>query len=506
MDPLISLKDVTIRVGDRLSFAHTNWQIEPDQHWAILGPTGSGKSTLTKAISRQVPLVDGQILFYFDHAGDGRPYVHPNEVLTFSAETHQAFFRQFVGYHQARWQSFEGEEAPLVDSILDGPVGPEKRTEVIDLLEIGPLLGRKAHMLSHGESRKVFLARLLLRAPRLLILDDPYVGLDAQSRARLKEVIERLLVNQDPAVLFLSSRHEDIPAGIDHYLLVRDHRVVGQGRRQDLRSNSAYHDFFSTPKAGRGYGSMPPAFARMVENYADSLMHGERLPEMMAMHGVSIAYDGKAVLKGIDWTVLQGDRWALIGPNGAGKSTLLSLVLADNPQAYTNDVRLFGRPRGSGESIWQIKRRIGWVSPELHLFYDRSATARDVVSSGFFDSVGLYRRCTPEQEAAVSGWMEALDIIDLADCPLHALSTGQQRLVLLARALVKNPPLLVLDEPCQGLDDTHRFQMIDLIDRLCRAAPVTLIYVSHYADEIPSAVTHRIYLREGQVDENSVQG
>ncbi len=500
---LISLNDITLRVGEQLSFPHTTWQIAPGQHWAILGPTGSGKSTLAKGISRSLPLVEGQILFYFAGVtGDARPYLHPHEILTFSTETHQAFTRQFVDYHQARWQSFEGEDAPLVASLLDGLADAEKRAAVIDVLGIQPLMERKAHQLSHGESRKVFLAQLLLRSPRLLILDDPYTGLDAQSRVRLQETIERLLESQNPATLFLGSRYEDIPTGIDHFLLVREHQVLAEGDRRSLQAKSEFKDFFSTSKVERRESAATPAFTRMVERYANGLAGGENLPEIIAMRGVSITYQGVLVLKGIDWMVRQGERWALLGPNGAGKTTLLSLILADNPQAYTNEIRLFGQQRGSGESIWQIKRRIGWVSPELHVFYDRSLTAREVVSSGFFDSVGLYRRCTPEQAAIVSDWMEALNLTSLAERPLSVLSTGQQRLALLARALVKNPPLLVLDEPCQGLDSEHRFEIIDLVNRLCRAAPVTLIYVSHYQDEIPAAITYRLYLSDGAIQQS----
>ncbi len=498
---LISVNDITLRVDENLSFVNTSWQIDSDQHWAILGPTGSGKSTLAKGLSRQLPLVKGQIMYFFgDVTSAGRPYIHADEVLTFSAETHQAFSRQFVEYHQARWQSFEGEEAPLVESLLDEQVDPAKKTEVIHLLDIHPLLGRKVSQLSHGESRKVFLARLLLKSPRLLILDDPYMGLDVQSRERLKAGIERLLEQQNLAVLFLSSRHEDIPVGINRFLLVRGHRVVAQGDRQGLQANTEYRTFFAATETGRAKNTTSPAFAGMVGQYAEALNHGENLPEMVAMRGVSIAYQGRTVLSAIDWAVLPGERWALLGHNGAGKTTLLSLILADNPQAYSNNIRLFGKQRGSGESIWQIKRRIGWVSPELHVFYGRTETARDVVSSGFFDSVGLYRRCTPEQDAVVSGWMDAFDLSALAERPFFGLSAGQQRLVLLARALVKNPPLLVLDEPCQGLDDAHRFQMIDLIDRLCQTAPVTLIYVSHYQDEIPASITHQIHLREGRIE------
>jgi molybdate transport system ATP-binding protein len=497
---MISLDDITLRVREQLSFNHTTWQIGPDQHWAIIGPTGSGKSTLAKGLCRQLPLVQGQILFFFDGPDRaGRPYLEANEVLTFSIETHQAFTRRFASYHQARWQSFEGEEAPPVHSLLEEHAAPDKQANVIDLLGIRPLLARKVHQLSHGESRKVFLAWLLLRSPRLLILDDPFIGLDVQSRARLKDGIERLLNNHDPQIVFLSARFDEIPAAINHLLLVREHSVLVQGDRRTLQANPEYRSFFSIPSGGSHESSVPAAFSRMVGQYTDVMSQDEENPEMIAMRKVTIAYQDVPVLKEIDWTVQRGERWALLGPNGAGKTTLLSLIMADNPQAYTNDIRLFGRQRGSGESIWEIKRRIGWVSPELHLFYDRSTTARDVVSSGFFDSVGLYRRCTPEQETVITGWMEALELTPLVDQPLHALSTGQQRLVLLARALVKHPPLLVLDEPCQGLDDAHRFRFLKLLDRLCSAAPVTMIYVSHYQDEIPASTTHLIQLDHGQI-------
>lgn len=499
---LISAEDITLRVGEQLSFAHTTWYMQAGQHWAILGPTGSGKTTLARGLSRQLPLVQGQISFFFDEDGGvRRPYLHPNELLTFSAETHQAFTRQFVEYHQARWQSFEGEDAPVVASLLEGLEESHQQMDVVERLGIRELLARKVHQLSHGESRKIFLARLLLRSPRLLILDDPYSGLDAQSRMRLKEGIEALLKRQDPAVLFLSARYEDIPLGIDHFLLVSGHRVVAQGERQSLLADASYRTFFTAAKIKRVEGKASPGFTRMVERYADALAHGEDLSEMVAMRDVSVTYQGRAILQEINWTVRPGEHWVVSGPNGAGKTMLLSLILADHPQAYTNDMRLFGQQRGMGESIWQIKHRIGWVSPELHAFYDRTATVRQVVSSGFFDSVGLFRRCTPEQTTQVSDWMDALDLTPLAERPFFTLSTGQQRLVLLARALVKHPPLLVLDEPCQGLDDAHRFQMIDLIDRLCRAAPVTLIYVSHYQEEIPATTTHRLSLLEGRIEQ-----
>jgi molybdate transport system ATP-binding protein len=219
------------------------------------------------------------------------------------------------------------------------------------------------------------------------------------------------------------------------------------------------------------------------------------------MKDVDVTYQQVNVVDHLNWTVRRGERWALLGPNGAGKTTLLSLVLADNPQAYRNEIRLFGKPRGSGESIWQIKRRIGWVSPELHAFYDQAATCLDVVCSGYFDSVGLYRQVDETQQQIALGWLNALGLSELKARRFHSLSAGQQRVALLARALVKFPPLLVLDEPCQGLDDQRRAVFVGLVEQICSQTPVTLIFVTHYLEELPPAVNHRLRIEKGSVVE-----
>jgi molybdate transport system ATP-binding protein len=191
-----------------------------------------------------------------------------------------------------------------------------------------------------------------------------------------------------------------------------------------------------------------------------------------------------------------------LGPNGAGKTTLLSLILGDNPQAYANEIALFGRRRGSGESIWEIKRRIGWVAPELHLYTPFDATGFDVVCSGFFDSVGLYRRCSPQQREEGRAWMARLDIADCTDAMFRQLSEGEQRMVLVARALVKQPQLLVLDEPCQGLDARNRDRVLEAVDSIGEhgyGLDTSMIYVTHEADELPKSITHVIRLRAGVV-------
>jgi molybdate transport system ATP-binding protein len=507
---LISCEDSTIQAGSRLFFEGLRWKIKANQNWAIIGPNGAGKSVLVQAICRKLPIPRGQILYFFDHVHfpEGRTYLNPDEVLIFSAETHQNLLRRYAEYYQARWQSFEGEDAPTVRGLLAAhsslpfsapfqniSLDPQKLEEVSARMGLDALLDRKVLLLSAGESRKVMIARLLLRSLRLLILDDPFVGLDAQAREQLRKTIGEILRMGNPKILLVCSHLEDLPDGISHIIHVEEGQVIAKGKRSRMT--------FSLPRRMLE----PPGFQErtvfeaMVAKYSQNLKENGLclLPAFIEMQDVTISYTGIDVLKNVSWKVRPGERWALLGENGAGKTTLLSLVLADNPQSYRNAISLFGKPRGSGESIWEIKRNIGWVSPELQIYYPHTATCLEVACSGFFDSVGLYQRCSVQQTASAAGWLIAFGLEHLAKAAFRTLSSGQQRLVLLARSLVKNPPILVLDEPCQSLDDHHRHLIVELIDQICAHTPLTLVYVTHYQDEIPGSITHQMVLKQGVV-------
>ena len=519
----ITIEDITIRVSDRHLFDHTSWSIENDQNWGIIGETGSGKSVLAKAICRNIPTLQGRITYYFDDQDSraGRSFLNPNEILMLSSETHRDFLQQYAGYHQARWQSFEGEDAPTVASLLSPKsiqyrspfeVSPnieneaihlQKRDYAVRLLKLDYLLDRRIHTLSHGESRKVFLARLMMQAARLLILDDPYTGLDRETREVLAQAIEVLIAAGDPKILWIGSRSEEIPHSIDHLLVVHHNHVAAQGRKERVLNSSEFKASFCQQSKRSLYSDNSAAFKAAIERYASALIGtlAENSAPLIEMTDVSVTYGDVQVLKNISWTVRQSERWMLLGHNGAGKSTLLSLILADNPQSYANTICLFGKERGSGESVWDIKKKIGWVSPELQIYYSKTASCLEVVCSGYFDSVGLYQQPTAEQIAPASDWMSAFGIADLAEIPFNSLSTGQQRLVLLARALVKNPPMLILDEPCQGLDSSHRDDFIRLIDRLCEQIPITLITVSHHEEERPAVTTHQLKLEHGRISQ-----
>jgi molybdate transport system ATP-binding protein len=375
------------------------------------------------------------------------------------------------------------------------------REQVVELLGIEALLERNVFQVSNGERRKVLLARALLRRPKLLILDNPFTGLDAEFRVRLKDIVGSLMQGE-MRFLFVTNDREQILPDVTHVLVVENGGIVAQGPKDAVLDNARLQKSFSPPPPTFGRRPLPSrgegAFSPPLGEGADqrSVGKGEILVQMK---GVSVAYNGVQVLERIDWTVRQNENWALLGPNGAGKTTLLSLILGDNPQAYANDITLFGRRRGSGESIWDIKAHIGWVAPELHLYYPKRVPCFDVVCSGFFASVGRYHKCSPQQCETATAWMQRLGIEQYADLAFGELSEGEQRLVLIARALVKEPDLLILDEPCQGLDARHRDRVLQAVETIGNHLNTSVIYVTHRLDALPSIITHVLRLDKGRV-------
>ncbi len=507
--PFISLDDVSVRLHDGRAFNHVNWEILSDQTWAVVGSNGSGKSALMKAVCGQVPVVGGKIVYHFTR--NGTP---PQDQMAYVAFDSQA---QGAGrealYHQARWNigvdhgvlsvsDYLSERRvkglnlyQVLDQQSDSHVFLAHREQVVKLLGIEALLDRNLWQVSNGERRKVMLARALLKSPRLLILDNPFTGLDAGFRARLAELIDGLMQGGMRLVV-VTNGLEEIPPGITHVLVVENSEIVAQGPKETALDGVAHA--LAGPQPGAGER---PVVHAVHQHDQDHRPRGNETGDrvLVQMAGVSVVYGGVQILKGIDWTVRQGEHWALLGPNGAGKTTLLSLILGDNPQAYANSVMLFGRRRGSGESIWEIKRRIGWVAPELQLYYPRRVSCFDVVCSGFFASVGRHRRCSPHQHETALAWMERLGVSQCAGLVFGEISEGEQRLVLIARALVTDPELLVLDEPCQGLDARHRDRVLQTVDAIGRGWDTSVIYVTHDPHALPTIVSHVLRLDKGRI-------
>ncbi|MBW2411926.1 MAG: ATP-binding cassette domain-containing protein, partial [Deltaproteobacteria bacterium] len=348
-------------------------------------------------------------------------------------------------------------------------------------LNIAHLLDRGIRFLSTGEMRKIMIARALVRSPHLLILDEPFDGLDADARRQLAEMINGLM-DADRQIILVTHRLDEMPPKITHFMGLKAGTVFFQGPRESIFKDAKLQDLYPHIR------SRPDLIPILPQTTASEPL--EIAPVLVEMKNTAVRYKNITVFKGLNWKMKSGENWAIAGPNGAGKTTLLSLISGDNPQAYANEIYLFGRRRGTGESIWDIKQKIGLISSEFQIRYRKSLKALDVVLSGFFDSVGLYRRCTADQHRIAMQWIEFLQLADRSDKLFNQLSYGEQRLILLARAMVKLPLLLILDEPCQGLDRTNRKMVLSLIDAIAATKKTHILFVTHHPNEFPACITH----------------
>jgi molybdate transport system ATP-binding protein len=478
--PALVLDNITIRVRDTFLFSGTHWIIEKSQQWAIIGPNGAGKTTLAAAIAGELPIVAGKITYPQFKSP-------PDQVSYISFESHQRLIAHEEALDASRYFSKKLDSLTTTRDVIlaafSHPSGTERQdiADVLAGLEIEALLDRPIRFLSTGEIRKVLIARALAKSPKLLILDEPFEGLDIQSRNRLAAIIHELM-NRGTQVVLVTHRLTEIPPGITHVLGVSNGQILLHGKREEILVDEALKKLY--PAAPMNFSTLPSV------PDAGKNLKGDHHKPLVFLQGVSVNYGQTLVLDNLSWVLNSGENWAIVGPNGSGKTTLLSLIAGDNPQAYSNQIYLFGRRRGSGESIWEIKQKIGLISSEFQIRYRKAVTTFEVVLSGFFDSVGLYRYSSPAQREIARQWMVLLRIGDQADRRFNTLSYGQQRLALLARAMVKSPLLLILDEPCQGLDRPTRRVMMELLDYIGSRTTSSIIYVSHHQQERPACITH----------------
>ncbi len=499
---LLEARGITVRVRDRHLLAGTDWQVRAGEQWAVLGPNGSGKSSLVRALAGRTPTSAGVVRRRLPGGAAAIGYV--------SFEVHEEIARHEMDGEVVRgFSSLPDAELTAGGLLRDPP--PASAADLVERFGLAPLLARPLRALSTGEMRRLLLVRALAARPALLILDEPFDGLDADGRRMLRRTLSALAHDGLPMIL-VTHRLDELLPETTHVLRVRDGRVETQGTRGEVLGSEDDARRCGQPAArspsadtSPGWGAAPrpaPATGRAAAPFHAP---GEPLVEM---RGVTVRYGDTVALDRLTWTLRRGERWALLGPNGAGKSTLLELISGDHLQAYANDVRLFGRRRGGAEDpvadgidLWEIRRRVGVVSQRLQAAYRPTAglTSREVIHSGFFDSMGLFRRPDETQRAAAEGWIGRLGLDALADRPYGRLSYGERRRVLIARALVKSPELLILDEPCEGLDAGHRRGVLELMERVGRTDGVSLLYVTHRAEELPRCLTHILRLRAGRV-------
>ena len=352
-----------------------------------------------------------------------------------------------------------------------------------DSVEAVPETHRQLRTFSSGERKKAFLKYCINQYPDYIILDNPLDHLDQNSRKELHSQLEDLAKNI--TLIQLVNRTADLLPFISNKRQIADNSFV----LNPLNTISTVQPFTLKP----------------VPNPIETIAYTD--PILIQMNNLKVSYDEKPILNNINWTIKKGEFWQLIGPNGSGKSTILSLITGDNPKGYGQDLYLFGKKKGSGESIWDIKRNIGQFSTAMMDLFQKNHTVEQMILSGFFDSIGLYIQPSTLQIKLMQEWLDFLNMSHLKKTAFINLSVGQQRVIMIIRAVLKHPPLLILDEPTEGLDDENVVLVTQLISHLAKETTIAIIFVSHRIEALlaPNAILELTPQPTGSIGEIKIQ-
>ena len=504
---LIKMSGASFRHRNQSFYENFNWTVKKGENWVITGACGAGKSVLVQALSGIYYLGTGTMSYpflekmhtgisknetsnrlleksanknRFDFSTPAFDYVNFQEekktlVRVVSFRDDSRVFSPNLYFYQQRYTAFAADGTLTVWEYLMNAGFDERIKEHIDLIKktgVFPMLDLERIKLSSGQSRRLLITKAILQKPKILIIDNPYLGLDAPSRKEFNALLDDL-VQEEGLQLILAGHYKELPTCMTHQLHLDRFKIAYEG---PIPSKA-----FIDPKIG----SNTKDLAQQIQAiYTPPKIDSTTIFDLQK---VKVAYGEKVILSDFNWQVQQGEKWALLGNNGSGKSTILSLLFGDHPQAYANDIYLFGQKRGMGQSIWDIKKNTGFTSPELHYFFSYKMTCLETVQSGLFDHVYLKRAPNEKEQLLINLLFDYFHLQDLKDRSFQSISTGEQRQLLLMRALIKNPPLLLLDEPFQGLDPAVIEKAKYLLSTILTAQH-TLVFISHYVEEIPEIV------------------
>ena len=464
---MIRWKNVEIKIRTTQLINNLNISLKRGESLGIVGNNGTGKTILAKALAGMIP-VYGEINSDFSDL----------KSIFVSFQSNLRLKNGNSVYHQQRWNNLEPEFVPLVQEEIQYGKYKIQLDPLLQKFNFKKYLKSPVIHLSNGEQHKMELIKALSMHPDLLILDNAFNGLDYDSRVLLTSLIDQLIIEKQ-SVIMTGFKKEDFPDSIQKFVLLCKNEIP-QIISKDEISEESTSETCQFPE---------------IPSWRNS-----DFTELIALEDVHLQYGETSILKNITWTVKAGEHWVLSGSNGSGKTSLLNLIFADNPKGYECNIRLFGKQKGSGESIWDIKKQIGFISPELQQYLPSRQTAIQVICSGFFDSEGIYKKPTSYQEDIAKQWLRMFGDQNWANKSFSILSASEQRIVLILRTLIKNPSLLLLDEPFQGLDFRNVLKIKTLLNTISLQTNCAMVFVTHFRDEIPDCFSSELKLHIGEIE------
>ncbi|EAT12479.1 molybdate ABC transporter ATP-binding protein ModF [Bermanella marisrubri] len=440
------------------------------ESWAFIGSNGSGKSVFAKTLNQTLENDEGH--FSSDHLG----------TATVSLEEQQFLIDREAERDESDITNEVFHGTPVIELLREISNDSQKIKHLVNVFSLAPLLNTGFRKLSTGESRKVILLRALLSNSKTLIFDEPYEGLDRESQVALSNILHDLH-QQGRTLILIVNRLDEVPIWCSNLGVLHNLTLIAQGHKSAVLNDQRVKAFFKFNAESLVLPDRDPCSA---------VLNLDQQQPLVKLHDGRVAYSDKLIFEHLSWRIEQGEHWTIQGPNGCGKSTLLNLITGDHPQCYVNDLQIFGIKRGSGESIWDIKQHIGIISAALQWQYKATTNVLSAVVSGLFDSIGLYSQVDDHQKNIALSWLKQVKLAHKANEPLHQLSYGEQRLVLICRAMIKQPALLILDEPCQGLDEINRQLVLGFIELLAQQKNTTLLYVTHHEKDILNCFQNRL--------------
>ncbi len=462
-------------LAEQRQLAIESWRLAPSQHWALFGHSGSGKSLLGAWLSGGLKAERG-------HLSE-----QPERIALVSLEQQQALLEAELADDDSDFSDEQDAGHSVAELLAKASNQVELVNFVVAQCDLGGVLTRGFRLLSTGETRRLMMALALLKQPHMLILDEPFAGLDLAHQQQLLNLLEELA--KQCQLLLITSRDEELPKAISHVAVLDE-----QGINQQL-----------TIEQWRQHPERQ-LLQQQAEQQSQAIVAALRqfqapeLPDpLFAIRDGQVSYAGEVLFSDLNWQIHPGQHWQVRGPNGCGKSTLLNLIFGDHPQCYSNQIDVLGYRRGSGESIWQVKQRIGMVSASLHLQYRVNCSALEVVLSGLYDSIGVYQQPSELDLQQARLWLSLFAMQHLEKRDFKSLSYGQQRVLIIARALVKAPSLLLLDEPCQGLDFLARSTVLKALEQVAKHQLSHLVYVTHHQEDSLPSISHFVDFEAGGI-------